>query len=179
MSLEEEIRHLREAVAKLQEENSQLVSRNLQMSEQLCYWYELRQRVNWLKEEFNNSQRMMLKADMADDAELLAIIEERLERNPSIMGGDFDASQLAQLLGVSQSRLARLFRSTSYKSADDYLDYLRLLRGLQMIREHPEYGIAAVSAEAGFNSVRTFQRKCNEAVGMSPVEFRMLVDKKR
>ena len=47
---------------------------------------------------------------------------------------------------------------------------------VQMLREHPEYGIAAISEDAGFNSVRTFQRKCNEAVGMSPVEFRMLVD---
>lgn len=179
MNSSEEIRQLREAVAKLQEENSQLISRNLQMSEQLNTWYELRQRVNWLKEELQSNQRMMLKADMADDAELLAMIENRLEQDPSIVKGDFDATQLAQLLGVSQNRLIRLFRNTTYKSADDYLDYLRLIRGLQMLREHPEYGIASVSEDAGFNSVRTFQRKCNEAVGMSPVEFRMLVDKSK
>ena len=176
MSPSEEIRQLREAVAKLQEENTQLISRNLQMSDQLCLWYELRQRVNWLKEELQNNQRMMLKADMADDAELLAIIENRLEQDPSIVKGDFDATQLAQLLGVSQNRLTRLFRNTTYKSD---LDYIRLIRGLQMLREHPEYGIASVSEDAGFNSVRTFQRKCNEAVGMSPVEFRMLVDKSK
>ena len=115
MSPSEEIRQLREAVAKLQEENTQLISRNLQMSDQLCLWYELRQRVNWLKEELQNNQRMMLKADMADDAELLAIIENRLEQDPSIVKGDFDATQLAQLLGVSQNRLTRLFRNTTYK----------------------------------------------------------------
>ena len=179
MSSSEEVRKLREAIAKLQEENTQLISRNLQMSEQLNIWYELRQRVNWLKEELEHNQRMTLKADMADDAELLAIIENRLEQEPSIVNGDFDAVQLAQMLGVSQSRLIRLFRSTTYRSADDYLDYIRLIRGLQLLREHPEYGIASVSEDAGFNSVRTFQRKCNEAVGMSPVEFRMLVDKSK
>jgi transcriptional regulator GlxA family with amidase domain len=179
MSPSEEVRELRESLAKLQEENSQLISRNLQMSEQLNIWYELRQRVNWLKEELDNNQRMTLKADMADDAELLAIIENRLEQEPSMVNGDFDAVQLAQMLGVSQNRLIRLFRNTTYKSADDYLDYIRLIRGLQMLREHPEYGIASVSEDAGFNSVRTFQRKCNEAVGMSPVEFRMLVDKSK
>ena len=162
MSQSEDIWQLQQAIAKLKEENSQLISRNLQMSDQLCMWYELRQRVNWLKEELQNNQRMVLKADMADDAELLAIIVK-----------------LAQLLGVSQNRLTRLFRNTTYKSADDYLDYIRLIRGLQMLREHPEYGIASVSEDAGFNSVRTFQRKCNEAVGMSPVEFRMLVDKSK
>ena len=176
MSQAEELRQLREAFDKLKEENTQLISRNLQLSDQLCMWFEMRQRVNWLKEELQNNQRMMLKADMADDAELLAIIENRLEQEPSTVNGDFDATQLAQLLGVSQNRLTRLFRNTTYKSADDYLDYIRLIRGLQMLREHPEYGIASVSEDAGFNSVRTFQRKCNEAVGMSPVEFRMLVD---
>lgn len=177
MNQSEEIRQLREAFDKLKEENTQLISRNLQMSEQLNMWYEIRQRVNWLKEELDNNQRMTLKADMADDSELLAIIENRLEQDPSLVNGEFDAEQLAQLLGISQSRLTRLFRNTTYRSADDYLDYLRLIRGLQMIREHPEYGIASVSEDAGFNSVRTFQRKCNEALGMSPVEFRILIGK--
>ena len=176
MSQVEEVRQLKDTIAQLVEENRQLLNRNMQLSDQLCLWFEMRQRVNWLREELQNNQRMMLKADMADDAELLAIIENRLEQEPSTVNGDFDASQLAQMLGVSQNRLARLFRNTTYKSADDYLDYLRLIRGMQMLREHPEYGIAAISEEAGFNSVRTFQRKCNEAVGMSPVEFRMLVD---
>ena len=179
MTQAEQIKALKDSVAQLEAENRQLVSRNLQLSEQLCIWYELRQRVNWLKEELQNNQRMVLKADMADDAELLAIIENRLEQDPSTVNGDFDGVKLAQLLGVSQNRLTRLFRNTTYKSADDYLDYIRLIRGLQMLREHPEYGIASVSEDAGFNSVRTFQRKCNEAVGMSPVEFRMLVDKSK
>ena len=78
MSQAEELRQLREAFDKLKEENTQLISRNLQLSDQLCMWFEMRQRVNWLKEELQNNQRMILKADMADDAELLAIIETRL-----------------------------------------------------------------------------------------------------
>ena len=60
MSTSEEVRKLRESLAKLQEENTQLISRNLQMSEQLNVWYELRQRVNWLKEELDSNQRMTL-----------------------------------------------------------------------------------------------------------------------
>ncbi len=179
MSELEEIRRLRETVSKLEEENSQLIRRNLQLSDQLCMWYELRQRVNWLKEELDKDHRKVLKADMADDAELLALIENRLEQDSFVMKGDFNAPQLAQLLGISQTRLSRLFHNTFYKSADNYLDNLRLIRGVQLLREHPEYGIASVSEDAGFNSVRTFQRKCNEAIGMSPVEFRMMVDKKK
>ena len=177
MTQEEKIRELEAAVSRLEEENRQLVSRNLQISDQLCLWYEFRQRVNWLKEEMKNDKRKMLKADMASDAELFAIIEQKLEEDFSLLTADFNAQQLAELLGISQARLTRLFRTTQYKSTDDYLDYLRLLHAMQQLREHPEYGIASISVDSGFNSVRTFQRKMNEAIGMSPVEFRMLVEK--
>jgi AraC-like DNA-binding protein len=48
---------------------------------------------------------------------------------------------------------------------------------MQLLRDHPEYGIAAISAEAGYNSVRTLQRRMSEVVGMTPVEFRMMTEK--
>ena len=86
--------------------------------------------------------------------------------------------ELAELMGVSQARLMRLFRnSTIFRSADEYLENLRLVRALRLLRDHPEYGIAAISAEAGYNSVRTLQRRMLEVVGMTPVEFRILVEK--
>ena len=178
MTQAEEIKQLKEIVSRLEKENRQLVNRNLQLSDQLCMWYELRQRVDWLKEELQNKQRLQQRADLVNDAELLSLIEVRLEQNPALLTPEFGSPELAELLGVSQARLVRLFRHMPlYKTVDDYLSYLRVLRGLHLLREHPEYGIASVSDEAGFNSVRTFQRKCNEAIGMSPVEFRLLVDR--
>lgn len=179
MSQAEENRQLKDAIAQLEEENHQLLSRNMQLSEQLCMWYELRQRVNWLKAEMLDSQRLAKRADLTDDAELMAAIETKLEQNSSHLSADFNMPELAELLGVSQARLGKLFSHTIYKSANDYLDYLRLLHAMRLLREHPEYGVVSVSQDAGFNSVRTFQRRMNEAVGMSPVEFRMLVEKER
>lgn len=180
MSDKERIRQLESEIEQLETENRQLVNRNLQLSEQLCAWYELRQRVSWLKEEMLNRQQLQKRADLADDAELMALMELRLEQKPELLTGDFSVVELSELLGVSQRRLIQLFRHTSiYKSVDDYLDNLRTLRGIQLLREHPEYGIASVSEEAGFNSVRTFQRHMQEAVGMTPVEFRMMVEKER
>lgn len=177
MKAEEQIRQLQETIEQLKTENDQLLSRNMQLSEQLCIWYEFRQHVNWLKEEMEIDRRNLMVADLTDDAELLAVIETRLEQDTSLLTGDFSGAQLAELIGVSQARLTKLFRNTSYKSADDYLDFVRLVRAMQLLREHPEYGIVAVSEDAGFKSVRTFQRHMQDAVGMTPVEFRMMVEK--
>lgn len=176
--LEREVSRLRAENERLDMENVRLLGRNLLMSEQLNCWYELRQRVNWLKAEMERGRRLAMKADQVDDAELLAMLEERLEKEPHVVTPEFGAPELAELMGVSQARLLRLFRnSTIFKSPEDYLENLRLMRAMQMLRDHPEYGIAAVSAEAGYNSVRTLQRRMSEVIGMTPVEFRMMVEK--
>lgn len=163
---------------RLDMENVSLLGRNLLMSEQLNSWYELKQRVNWLKAEMQRGRRLAMQADQLDDAELLAMLENRLEQEPHLVTADFGTAELAELMGVSQARLLRLFRnSTIFKSPDEYLENLRLMRALQLLRDCPQYGIAAVSAEAGYNSVRTLQRRMGEVIGMTPVEFRMMVDK--
>ena len=177
MKAEEQIRQLQETIEQLKAENDQLLSRNMQLSEQLCMWYEMRQHVNWLKEEMEIDRRNLMVADLTDDAELLAVIETRLEQDTTLLKGDFSGPELAELIGVSQARLTKLFRNTTYKSVDDYLSFVRLVRAMQLLREHPEFGIVGVSEDAGFKSVRTFQRHMQEAVGMTPVEFRMMLEK--
>ena len=154
--LEAEIARLQQENERLDMENVRLLGRNLLMSEQLCAWYELKQRVNWLKAEMERGRRMKMQADLVDDAELLAMLENRLEQEPQLVTSEFGTPQLAELMGVSQARL---------------------MRALKLLREHPEYGIAAVSAEAGYNSVRTLQRRMVEVLGMTPVEFRIMTEK--
>ena len=176
--LEQEIARLEEENERLDMENVRLLGRNLLMSEQLNSWYELKQRVNWLKAEMQRGRRLTMQADMVDDAELLAMLENRLEQEPNLVTSEFGTKELAELMGVSQARLIRLFRnSTIFKSPEEYLENLRLVRALQLLRDHPEYGIAAISAEAGYNSVRTLQRRMSEVIGMTPVEFRMMTEK--
>ena len=176
--LEKEIARLEAENERLDMENVSLLGRNLLMSEQLNSWYELKQRVNWLKAEMQRGRRLAMQADQVDDAELLAMLENRLEQEPKLLTPDFGTAELAELMGVSQARLIRLFRNaTIFKSPDEYIENLRLMRALQLLRDHPQYGIAAVSAEAGYNSVRTLQRRMSEIIGMTPVEFRMMIDK--
>ena len=176
--LEKEIARLERENERLDMENVSLLGRNLLMSEQLNSWYELKQRVNWLKAEMQRGRRLTMQADMVDDAELLAMLENRLEQDPKLVTAEFGTKELAELMGVSQARLIRLFRnSTIFKSPEEYLENLRLVRALQLLRDHPEYGIAAVSADAGYNSVRTLQRRMSEVIGMTPVEFRMMTER--
>ena len=61
---------------------------------------------------------------------------------------------------------------TIYHSLDKYLDFLRLMRALRLLKDHPEYSIEAIAMDAGFNTVRTLNRKIQEALGITPRQFR-------
>ena len=174
---EKKIEELQQQVQKLQMTNLELVSRNLLLSKQVNAFYDVQRRIHMLKELVTRHQDLLRNADLRDDDELMALIEIRLEENHSYENPDFGLKELAVLMGTTQTRLNELFRrSPIHKTVDDYLDYLRLLRSMYYLQTEPSWGIAACAQEAGFSVIRTFNRKFQDSIGMSPHEFRMLIE---
>jgi transcriptional regulator GlxA family with amidase domain len=163
--------------ARLLEENQRLVSRNLALSERLDVWYDTRMRVQLLKELMLADRRRMARADQKDDLELLALIEARVEKEKPHLQPDFDAEALARLLDVTPLRLSRLFRNnTPHHTPEDYIDFRRVISAMELMRRQPNYSVAAVAQDVGFSSIRTLQRRMQQAIGMTPVEFRLLIE---
>ena len=161
----------------LREENQRLVSRNLALSERLDVWYDTRMRVQLLKELMLADRRRMARADQKDDLELLALIEARVEKEKPHLRPDFDAEALARLLDVTPLRLSRLFRNnTPHHTPEDYIDFRRVISAMELMRRQPNYSVAAVAQDVGFCSIRTLQRRMQQAIGMTPVEFRLLIE---
>jgi transcriptional regulator GlxA family with amidase domain len=180
--MEDEVKRLEAEVARLQEElfslkgeMIRLVRRNLDLTERLEEDLELKRRVEVAREIFEDNVERQKNANLKDDGQLMALIELRLEENRSHLNPDFDSKQLAELLGVSQDRLMRLFRNKSiYRTPDAYIDNLRTLNALRLLRTKPNYNIASVAEDSGFNHVRTMQRRIMDVVGMTPAEYRAL-----
>jgi AraC-like DNA-binding protein len=174
--LKEQNAALREEVERLRDEIIRLVSRNLDITERLEEDVELRRRVEVAREIFENNLERQRNADLLDDGQLMALLELRIEADRSYCQPDFDAAALAEKIGVSKERLNQLFRKqTIYRTPDGYIDNLRLLTCMRLLREHPQYNIAVVAEEAGFSNVRTMQRRFQDAIGMTPVEYRLMV----
>lgn len=174
--LQEENASLRKEVEKLKDELIRLVTRNLDLSERLEEDLEMRRRTDVARELLEGNIERQRNADLKDDAQLMALIELRLEQDRPHLKADFDTVALAQLLGVSQERLNRLFRhQTIHRTPEAYIDNLRVLAALRMLRDKPQWSIAAVAEESGIGNVRTLQRRVQEVVGMSPVEYRRML----
>jgi transcriptional regulator GlxA family with amidase domain len=101
----------------------------------------------------------------------LKVEHEHLHLDP-----DFNGEALARIIGVSHDRLIRLFRNkTIHRSPEAYISNLRVLTAMRLLREKPQYSIAAIANDAGFSNVRALQRHLQDALGMTPVEYRQML----
>ena len=176
--LQAENEQLKEDLEHLRNELIRLVSRNLDLSERWESDVELRRRTEVAREILDGNVQRQRNADLQDDGQLMALIELRVEQDRPHLSPDFDAGDLAEMLGVSRERLVRLFRhQTIYRTPEAYIDNLRVLAALRLLREKPMYNVAIIASEAGFTNVRTLQRRIQDAVGMSPIEYRTMLTK--
>lgn len=174
--LRDENQKLQKEVEFLRSEMVRLIGHNMDITEKLEDYTGLRLRARIAKELLDGNIERQRNADLQDDAQLLALIDLRVENNRDGFDPSFNSTDLARLLGVSQERLARLFRRFPlYRSVDAYLDNLRLLKALHLLYKRPQYSIAAVAEEAGFGNVRTLQRRMQDVMGMTPVEYRRML----
>ena len=152
--MQAEIERLRADNARLQSEMIRLVGRNLALSEQLEVDVELRRRFEVARTLMKENIERQRNADLQDDGQLLALIDLRLEEKRSHLNPDFDTKQLAELLGVSMDRLIKLFRNKSiYRTPEAYIDNLRTINAMRLLRTQPNYSIAAIAEESGFKYV--------------------------
>ena len=173
---EQQIAEMQKHIEVLQKANIDLISRNLQLGQQIDAYYDLRRRIQMLKELVIRHKELLRQADLRDDDELMALIETRLEQELPHQNPDFGLKELAEFIGVTQTRIIELFRrSPIHKNVDDYLDYLRLLRSMYYLQTQPSWGIAACAQEAGFSVIRSYNRKFQDALGITPHEFRELI----
>jgi transcriptional regulator GlxA family with amidase domain len=152
-----------------------LMNRNMQLGQQVDAYYDVRRRIQMMKELVVRHRELLKHADLRDDDELMAIIETKLESERNYTDPNFGLKDLAELIGTTQTRILELFRrSTLYKTLDDYLDYLRLLRSMYYLQTEPQWSIAACAQESGFSVIRSYNRKFQDAIGMTPHEFRII-----
>ena len=173
--LQAENERLRQEVSNLKDEMIRLVRRNLDLTERMEEDVEQRRRVEVARELLEGNIERQRNADLQDDGQLMALIDIRLEENRAHLNPDFDSRHLAELLGVSHERLNRLFRNKSiYRTPEGYIDNLRTLNALRLLRTKPNYSIASIAEDSGFNHVRTMQRRILDVVEMTPADYRAL-----
>ena len=94
------------------------------------------------------------------------IMKERLFTQP-----DFGREELMRLLGVDKNTLPSLIQRYAGTNVPGYVSNKRMEYAVQLMKQHPEYTLGAISEACGIKSPATFIRNFKNAFGMTPSEF--------
>ena len=86
--------------------------------------------------------------------------------------GDISLAAVAKALGVHHVYLSRVFRQSSGVHYTKYVNMLRCFYAIRMLREDPERSISEIALEAGFGSIRSFNREFQSIYGVPPHQKR-------
>ena len=99
-------------------------------------------------------------------------MKEELFRNP-----DFGRDELMRLLGVDKNNLATIIQRYTGTNVVGYVNGKRMEYAVQLMKEHPEYTLAAIAEVCGMKSPTTFIRNFRESYDLTPSEYRKSLEK--
>ncbi len=106
-----------------------------------------------------------------DDDAQLDQINAILSRITNHLGEPLSAADLAQELGMNESRFSRFFRRATGNTFTDFVNHVRINRACQLLLES-ERQITLIGYEVGFNNIANFNRRFLDIKGMTPREYR-------
>lgn len=106
--------------------------------------------------------------------ERVETVREHIDRN---CGGELSVRALAEMAGMSEVHLRKLFHSVFGISPLAYITSARLERAKQLM-QYPFLSLEECATQSGFSSLAYFSRVFREAVGMTPSAYRRTLPKK-
>ena len=100
------------------------------------------------------------------------IMKDELFRNP-----DFGRDDLMRFMGVDKNNLATIIQRYTGTNVTGYLNGKRMEYAVQLMKEHPEYTLAAIAEACGMKSPTTFIRNFRESYDLTPSEYRKSLEK--
>ena len=112
-----------------------------------------------------------------DDDDSLDQIDAVLNRLTDDLSRPVSAAELAEELGMTESRFSRFFRRATGNTFTDFVNRVRVQRACQLLMESDQL-ITHICFEVGFNNVANFNRRFLEIKGMTPSEFRKQAERR-
>ncbi|WP_264190778.1 helix-turn-helix domain-containing protein [Mesobacillus jeotgali] len=101
--------------------------------------------------------------------------KDLIERAKELITNNYSKStetkKIAQMLGVSNNHLVRLFKQYHGKTISEYLIELRLKEATRLLT-HTDTEITKVALDAGFQSMSNFYKTFKMRTGLTPKEYR-------
>jgi len=98
-------------------------------------------------------------------------IGEIVDRVSAEIATPVSARELAEELGMSESRFSRQFRRVTGNNFTDFVNRIRVNRACQLLM-NTDRPVTLICYEVGYQNVANFNRRFRDIKGMTPTEFR-------
>lgn len=114
------------------------------------------------------SSVQMQGVDNAAELDQINTVVNRITEN---MAQPLTAAQMAEDMGMSETRFSRFFKRTTGHSFTDFVNQVRIHRACHLLMNSDSY-VTNICYDVGFNNVANFNRRFLELKGTTPTEFR-------
>lgn len=95
-----------------------------------------------------------------------ALVIENLDND------EFDLNELIRTIGMSRTVFFRKLKAVSGQTPSEFIQSIRIKKGAELLRNHPEMNIGEISDAIGFNTPKYFAKCFKEHYGKSPFAWR-------
>lgn len=99
------------------------------------------------------------------------VVDHKLYLNPELSRDD-----LIRIIHIDKNRFAQILQQNSGYKLSDYLNNLRIGHSVLLLKSQPDYTINAIAADSGFANMSTFYSTFKQKVGMTPSEYKSLIE---
>ena len=85
---------------------------------------------------------------------------------------EFNLNELIKSMGMSRTVFFRKLKTVSGQTPSEFIQTIRIKKGAELLRNHPEMNIGEISDAIGFNTPKYFAKCFKDHYGKSPFEWR-------
>ena len=104
----------------------------------------------------------------------LVMVTDYIKNN--LTADDLSQGAMARMAGISKDYFSRIFRSVTGMNYSKWLNMIRMERASELLT-HRDMTLTEIAMSAGFQSISSFNRVFRAEKGMSPGEYRALLDR--
>ena len=104
----------------------------------------------------------------------MVMVTDYIKNN--LTADDLSQGAMARMAGISKDYFSRIFRSVTGMNYSKWLNMIRMERASELLT-HRDMTMTEIAMSAGFQSISSFNRVFRAEKGMSPGEYRALLDR--
>lgn len=129
-------------------------------------------RANALEEMLSTRQTRRQSKPVESDEAVMERIDTWLNEDDHFLQ-KLNVRDVAVAIGLTQKRINEVMASQPEgHKLEDIVTHKRVTRACHLLQYETNYTIEAIALSAGFPSIRTFYRKFNDEIGLTPTEYR-------